>query len=114
MTTAAEANARVSAASVSRDYSRTVRVVPDVDGRPGRGYNAVPDRWSTILGRPCAIMQPAGVPKAREECTPFTLTFSDSELKGLAYLGPWCPNCGKRGKPCKDRYGCLVRHITHR
>lgn len=31
-----------------------------------------PDRYSTCLGKRVAIMQPAGVPKAREECQPFS------------------------------------------
>ena len=35
------------------------------------------DRMSTILGRPCRIMQPLGTPKAREDCEPFSFTFHD-------------------------------------
>ena len=32
-------------------------------------------------------------------------------IKSLEYLGPWCSNCGRRGKNCRDRTKCNLRKI---
>jgi hypothetical protein len=29
-----------------------------------------------------------------------------------AYLGPWCPDCGKKGKKCRNRETCRLRSIV--
>ncbi len=109
--------------------SAAVRTYPhDAEGRPTRSVLAVPDRYSTTLeGKQVAIMQPAGVPKRREDLgfPAFTLRWDVAEgdwaqkaqakaAKQAQYLGPWCSNCGKRGPRCKDRRACIVRHLTHR
>lgn len=88
----AEANSRVEAASVRREYPAPAVVeVPALEPRPKReGYA------STILGRPCWIahdMRNAPL-KAREDCTPFSYTLADGGdtvgqerfVKGLAKL----------------------------
>lgn len=87
----AEANARVEAASVRREYPAPVVVeVPALEPLEREGYA------STILGRPCWIahdMRNAPL-KAREDCTPFSYTLADGGdtvgqerfVKGLAKL----------------------------
>ena len=35
------------------------------------------DRWSTILGQPCRILNPVGTPKAKKDCQPFTFEMYD-------------------------------------
>ncbi len=32
--------------------------------------------------------------------------------RGLTYLGPWCPRCGKKGQTCKRREGCDARRMA--
>lgn len=88
----AEANARVGAASVRREYPAPVEVVPGVVLEPLErvGYA------STILGRPCWIAHDFRnvTPKRREDCTPFSYTLADGGdavaqerfVKGLAKL----------------------------
>jgi hypothetical protein len=41
-----------------------------------------PDRYSSVLGKRVAIMQPLGTPKPREECEPFSFTFHDPKSNG--------------------------------
>ena len=38
-----------------------------------------PDRYSTLMGQPVRIMQPAGVPKRREDCQPFSFVLHSTD-----------------------------------
>jgi len=100
-----------------------------------KGY----DRDSTILGRPCRIMQPLGTPKAKEDCEPFTFTLYppldlpmgvqymirpevrqmedaaearkpvEKMLASGAHLAARCSRCEKKGKNCSESRSASVR-----
>lgn len=105
MSSAAEANARVSAAAVSRDYSRPVKTyLHDAGGKPAGAVSRVPDRWSTCLGKRVAIMQPVGECRAREDLSfpTFTFTLRTVELPDGA---TWCDESHDRWTLPNGRFG---------
>lgn len=100
MSSAAEANARVSAASVSRDYSRPVHTITSAGAYRGREVAY----WSTCLGKRVAIMQPIGECRAREDLSFPTFTFELRTVE-LPEGATWCDESHDRYTLPSGRFG---------
>lgn len=63
-------------------YSRTLGRREDGGYERLRKTERFADRYSTVLGHPCSIMQPLGTPKRPEECQPFTFSLDGNHVRG--------------------------------